>query len=85
VVGLPALGAVAAVEQHGVPLERLVLVPHPGPDWPTVVAALLDGLDMVVVAAPPATSTPGCCVCSTREPAAAARCWWRPGRGSAAI
>jgi hypothetical protein len=49
VVGLPALGAVAAVE-HGIALVRLALVPVPGPDWPTVTAALLDGLDMVVVA-----------------------------------
>jgi hypothetical protein len=31
VVGLPSLGAVAAAEQ-GVPLERLALAPHPGPD-----------------------------------------------------
>jgi hypothetical protein len=51
VVGLPSLGAVAAAEQ-GVPLERLALAPYPGPDWPVVGAALLDGLDLVVVAAP---------------------------------
>jgi hypothetical protein len=51
VVGLPSLGAVAAAE-HGVPLDRLALAPHPGPDWPAVAAALLDGLDLVVVAAP---------------------------------
>jgi hypothetical protein len=38
VVGLPSLGAVAAAEQ-GVPLERLALAPHPGPDWPAVAAA----------------------------------------------
>ena len=54
VVGLPSLGALAAAEQ-GVPLERLALAPHPGPDWPAVAAALLDGLDLVVVAAPTGT------------------------------
>lgn len=52
VVGMPAFGAVAAVEA-GTPLERLALIPAPGPDWPTVVAALIDGIDIVVVAAPP--------------------------------
>lgn len=48
VVGLPTLGAAAAAEL-GIALDRLALVPHPGPDWPTVVAALLDGFDIVVV------------------------------------
>ena len=28
------------------------MVPDPGPDWPSVVACLIDGIDMVVVAAP---------------------------------
>ncbi|MEV4212569.1 hypothetical protein [Micromonospora sp. NPDC049662] len=51
IVGLPALGMVAAAEQ-GVPLQRLALVPDPGVDWPTVVAALIDGVDMVVLAPP---------------------------------
>jgi hypothetical protein len=51
VVGLPALGALAAAEL-GIALDRLALVPHPGPEWPAVVGALLDGLD-IVVAAPP--------------------------------
>ena len=51
VVGVPALGAVAAAES-GVALDRLALVPHPGPDWPTVVAALIDGVDLVVTAVP---------------------------------
>jgi hypothetical protein len=49
VVGLPAFGAVAAAEA-GVALDRLALVPAPGPDWPTVTAALLDALDLVVIA-----------------------------------
>jgi hypothetical protein len=51
VVGVPTLGAAAAAEL-GVALDRLALVPAPGPDWATVVAALLDGLDIVVAAAP---------------------------------
>jgi hypothetical protein len=51
VVGMPALGALAAAES-GIVLERLVLVPEPGPDWPTVVAALIDGVDIVVTAVP---------------------------------
>jgi hypothetical protein len=51
VVGVPTLGAAAAVEL-GVALDRLALVPAPGPDWAAVVAALLDGLDIVVAAAP---------------------------------
>src|SRR5439155_174136 len=42
VVGVPALG-VAAADGLGVALDRLALVPYPGPDWATVVAALLDG------------------------------------------
>jgi hypothetical protein len=51
VVGMPGLGALAAA-QAGVALERLALIPYPGPEWPAVVAALLDGLDVVVVATP---------------------------------
>jgi hypothetical protein len=54
VVGLPALGAVAAADT-GVALERLALVPYPGPEWATVTAALIDGVDLVVIAAPPGT------------------------------
>ena len=49
VVGLPSLGLVAAGEA-GVALDRLALVPDPGRDWATVAAALLDALDVVVVA-----------------------------------
>jgi hypothetical protein len=49
VVGLPDLGLVAAAE-FGIALERLALVPDPGPEWPTVVGALLDGFDVVVAA-----------------------------------
>jgi hypothetical protein len=49
-VGLPELGLVAAAEA-GVAVDRLALVPHPGPDWAGVVAALLDGVDIVAVGA----------------------------------
>jgi hypothetical protein len=51
VVGLGSLGAVAAAEM-GVALDRMALVPAPGPKWPVAVAALLDALDLVVVAPP---------------------------------
>ena len=47
VVGLPTLGA-AAAEEAGLDLERLVLVPSPGQQWATAVAALLDGFDVVL-------------------------------------
>ena len=51
-VGLPDLGIVAAAET-GVALERLALVPAPGARaWPTVVAALLDAVDVVLVRSP---------------------------------
>jgi hypothetical protein len=51
VVGMPGLGILAAA-QAGVALERLGLIPYPGPEWPAVTAALLDGVDVVVVATP---------------------------------
>ena len=57
VVGVPTLGAAAAAEL-GVALDRLALVPNPGPDWPTVVAALLDGVDIVVAAVPGPVAAP---------------------------
>lgn len=55
VVGVPAFGAVAAADV-GIALDRLALVPHPGPEWATVVAALIDGVDVVVTAVPPAVT-----------------------------
>jgi hypothetical protein len=58
VVGLPTLGVAAAAEL-GIALDRLALVPTPGPDWPTVVAALLDGFDIVVVQGPAAVVSTG--------------------------
>jgi len=48
-VGAPALGLVAAA-QLGVALERLALVPDPGTQWPIVTAALVDSVDVVLVA-----------------------------------
>jgi hypothetical protein len=52
-VGLPDLGIVAAAET-GIALERLALVPAPGPSaWTAVVAALLDAVDVVLVRSPP--------------------------------
>ncbi|HEY0697856.1 MAG TPA: hypothetical protein VGD43_08600, partial [Micromonospora sp.] len=51
VVGVPTFGALAAAD-IGIALDRLALVPYPGPEWATVVAALIDGVDVVVVAAP---------------------------------
>ena len=52
-VGLGSLGLVAASEL-GVAFERLVLVADPGREragWASVVAALVDGFDVVLVAA----------------------------------
>jgi hypothetical protein len=49
VVGQPDLGILAAAEA-GVAVERLALVPQPGSRPSTVIAALLDGVDLVVVA-----------------------------------
>ena len=50
-VGLPSLGLVAAVEV-GVVLERFPLVARPGDEWPAVVAALVDAVDVVLVCLP---------------------------------
>ena len=50
-VGLPSLGLVAAAEV-GVSLERFPLVARPGEEWPAVVAALVDAVDVVLVCLP---------------------------------
>jgi hypothetical protein len=50
VVGMPDLGLLAASE-IGVALHRLALVPAPGKALASVVAALLDGVDLVGIAA----------------------------------
>jgi hypothetical protein len=49
VVGMPNLGLLAAAEQ-GVAVDRLALVPRPGAQTSAVAAALLDGVDLVVLA-----------------------------------
>lgn len=51
VVGLPGLGLLAAAEL-GVALERLVVVPDPGQRSAAVVAALLEGFDVVLAGFP---------------------------------
>ena len=51
VVGLPQVGVLAAAEL-GVSVQRLALVPRPGSDPGPVIAALLDGIDLVAVACP---------------------------------
>ncbi|MGH4024881.1 MAG: hypothetical protein ACRDRV_09875 [Pseudonocardiaceae bacterium] len=49
VVGVSDLGLLAAAEA-GVALQRLALVPRPGPDPAPTVAALLDGVGLVALA-----------------------------------
>ena len=51
VVGVPEVGIAAAVEL-GADLDRLVLVPRPGDEWATVVAALADAIDVILVRPP---------------------------------
>jgi hypothetical protein len=53
VVGAPDLGLVAAAGL-GVPLQRLALVPHPGPDLAAVAGALVDGMSLVAATSPSA-------------------------------
>ncbi|WP_328810006.1 hypothetical protein [Rhodococcus sp. NBC_00294] len=48
VIGLPRLGLLAASEM-GAHLQRVALVPDPGPDPVEVAAVLLDGIDLVVL------------------------------------
>ena len=69
VVGLPDLGLEAAAAM-GVDLGRVALVPEPGPSWTSVVAVLLDALDLVVVR-PPGHCRPA----DARRLAARAREW----------
>ena len=51
VVGVPDLGLEAAAGL-GLDLERLVLVPHPGEQWLSVVSALVDVVSVVLVKPP---------------------------------
>jgi hypothetical protein len=50
-VGLAGFGAVAG-HDLGVDLTRLALVPHPGAAWAEVTAAMIDGIDLVVLFPP---------------------------------
>ncbi|RIJ76374.1 hypothetical protein D1871_13210 [Nakamurella silvestris] len=49
-VGLPNLGLLAAAEL-GVDLDRVVLIPDPGPDVLQVLSVLTDGVDLIAVRA----------------------------------
>lgn len=51
IVGVPDLGVEAAAGL-GLDLERLVLVPHPGEQWLSVVSALVDVVSVVLVKPP---------------------------------
>ncbi len=51
VVGVPSFGHLAA-EGFGIRLETLALVPQPGEAWAEVLAALLPGMDAVLVHPP---------------------------------
>ncbi len=50
-VGHPALGAVAA-HDLGIDLGRLAVVPRPGAAWAEITAALLEGVDLVLLCPP---------------------------------
>lgn len=56
-VGIDSLGLLAA-EQAGVTLDRFVLVPDPGTDWPVVTAALLDAFEVVLLRPPSRIGAP---------------------------
>lgn len=59
VVGVPHLG-LAAAEEMGVALERLLLVgPVPVDQWAATVAALVEAVDVVLVGPPPAAVPAG--------------------------
>jgi hypothetical protein len=51
VAGVPSLGVVAAAGM-GAEATRLMLVPEPGPNWPQVVASMLEACEVVVVRPP---------------------------------
>jgi len=66
VIGLRRLGLLAAAEM-GARLQRLVVIPDPGPDPVEIAAVLLDGIDLVVL------GLGGTSVPSSRARAVAAR------------
>lgn len=51
VVGMPDF-SVEAAQGFGINLERLILVPDPGPQWLTVTAALVDVVSIVLTRSP---------------------------------
>jgi len=55
VVGMDSFGALAALDDFGIAGQRLALVRDPGPDWPAVVTALLDGVSAVALTMPSGT------------------------------
>jgi hypothetical protein len=48
IVGVPEAGVLAATGL-GLDVERVLLVPDPGPAWPQVVASLLEGCELVLL------------------------------------
>ena len=54
-VGMPDMG-LAAAEEMGVNVDRLVLVPYPGQQWFSVLAALIDVVGIVALGSLPAPS-----------------------------
>lgn len=55
-VGMPGIGLLAATE-FGIDLDRIAVIPEPGPDVLQVLSILVDGVDMIAVALP-ATARP---------------------------
>ncbi|WP_458116107.1 hypothetical protein [Arthrobacter sp. D2-10] len=51
VIGMPTF-SVEAAAGFGIALDRLVLVPHPGDQWLTVTAAMVDVVSIVLTCAP---------------------------------
>lgn len=51
IVGVPEFGVEAAAG-HGIDLDRLALIPHPGDQWLTATAALADAMGLIVTRPP---------------------------------
>ncbi|WP_216699775.1 hypothetical protein [Arthrobacter sp. H5] len=51
VIGMPSF-SVEAAAGFGIELERLILVPHPGDQWLTVTAAMVDVVSIILTRAP---------------------------------
>ncbi|MCP2323658.1 hypothetical protein HDA40_002165 [Hamadaea flava] len=50
-VGFPQL-SIAAADEAGIVLERVILVPHPGAKWAEVMGIMIDGTQIVVAPTP---------------------------------